>query len=332
MKAGGKCSSALRAAYRSFDDLCFRQGNLERHASRQKVISKATQKARRQCVHKALRDLHDLGFLIEDIHHLKQKHIRTLAQSWEGRGLGASQIQKVCSVLRIVCGWMGKRDVVPPYAEMFSHERSYRRTYVASVDKSWDAQGIDPVAAFERIADSDEHVAVQFLLALAFGLRSQEAQRFHPIEGDLGDRIQVRWGAKNGRPRVVPFTDDYAGLQRAVLDLSKKFVNVRTGSTIPEGYSAAQWYAHFAYVIRKCGVSKEASGVTLHGLRHQFLNRMYEDMTGFERPLRRLHGLSRDQRQLDEQARRMVSEAAGHSRVTISSAYLGKSRPGSDLH
>jgi hypothetical protein len=66
-RSAGNCSSALRAAYRSFDDLCFRQGNLEKHASRQKVISKATQKARRQCVRKALRDLHALGYLIEDI-------------------------------------------------------------------------------------------------------------------------------------------------------------------------------------------------------------------------------------------------------------------------
>jgi hypothetical protein len=79
-KSVSNCLPALRAAFRSFDDLCYRQGNLERHSSRKKAIGKLTQKARRQCTRKALRDLHDLGFLIEDVHQLKQKHIKALAR------------------------------------------------------------------------------------------------------------------------------------------------------------------------------------------------------------------------------------------------------------
>jgi len=318
------CQSALRKAYKSLDDLCFRQGHLERHATRQKVISNATQKARYQVMRRVLRDLHTLGFSIEDVGNVRQKHVRSLAKLWEERNLGASQIQKMCSVIRVIGRWQDKDDLIPPYPELFSDPSFYKRTYVAKEDKSWDALGVDPIQILERILVVDEYVAIQVLLTWAFGLRIQEAQRFHPELGDMGDKIRVKWGAKNGRSREVDFFPEYALLQRTVLDLSKRFVNKQTGSTIPPDYTAQQWYSHFVYVVRvHGGVTKKALGATMHGLRHQFLARLYESITGIERPLRMLRQLAPDQKKLDEKARQLVALAAGHARSQISSAYLG---------
>jgi len=318
-------SSSLKRAYQNISKVLAVNGNNERHAFRTKTVSKATQKARYLCMRAMFRDLHSEGYLLEEVGNLKRKHLMVLAKIWERRGTGPSQIQKMCSIVRVVTSWLGKENIVPRYEEMFSDPRFYRRTYVATQEKSWDSAGINLQEILAQIAETDAHVAIQVLLISAFGLRIQEAQRFHPVEGDLFNKIRVCWGAKNGRPRDVEFTQDKCEFQRAVLNLAKAFVNPTTGSTIPKEYSAIQWYWHFNYIVRKYGgVTKQQSGITMHGLRHQFLNELYESSSGLERPLRRLRELSPDQKKFDEYGRQMVALAAGHSRTQISTAYIGR--------
>lgn len=76
----------------------------------------------------------------------------------------------------------------------------------------------------------------------------------------------------------------------------------------------------FHYVLGRVGVTREALGVTGHGLRHEELNAVYEDMSGMPSPVR---GGSRPAPEVEREARRAVAELAGHSRQAAAGAYLG---------
>jgi integrase len=90
---------------------------------------------------------------------------------------------------------------------------------------------------------------------------------------------------------------------------------------IPDRYSWAAWRQHYYYVVRSCGISRE-EGITSHGLRHEYLQNLYREQTGLEPPVR---GGDPEQIPVDleKAARQEVAEQAGHSRVAITSHYLG---------
>jgi integrase len=73
-------------------------------------------------------------------------------------------------------------------------------------------------------------------------------------------------------------------------------------------------------VLKKHGVTQAGIGVTSHGLRHQFLQQMYERLTGVPAPVKQT--AERVDRDLHREAMRRVVEAAGHSRATKANAYL----------
>jgi integrase len=166
------------------------------------------------------------------------------------------------------------------------------------------------------------------LLCYAFGLRIKEAMCFRPHRADRGDRVAVRWGTKNGRPREVLIISPF---QRAVLELAKDYARSADASTIPAEPATLplrRWYWRFVYVVRRYGqVSTRQLGVTMHGLRHQHLNELYEHFAALERPLRRAQALSAAQAERDRAARALVARQAGHARPAISTAYLGGRTP-----
>lgn len=62
-----------------------------------------------------------------------------------------------------------------------------------------------------------------------------------------------------------------------------------------------------------------------HGLRHAYAQRRYKELTGWECPInggRPQQNLSREERRIDNEARLVISEALGHSRIEILSTYL----------
>lgn len=77
--------------------------------------------------------------------------------------------------------------------------------------------------------------------------------------------------------------------------------------------------------MRSPGVDKKLSGVTPHSLRHGVLLDLYEYLTGRAAAARGGELASQDPA-TDRAARVLVAEYAGHSRASVSSAYLGSSR------
>ncbi len=147
----------------------------------------------------------------------------------------------------------------------------------------------------------------------------REAALLKPHQADKVAYLAVNWGTKGGRDRIIPIQTDY---QRDVLLRAKLLIKIKTHSVIPDGYNFKQWKNHYYYICRENGISRK-NGITSHGLRHERLNEIYQDITGQASPIKSKSGNSVVNPQLDQIARQEVAEIAGHSRPSIASAYIG---------
>jgi site-specific recombinase XerC len=291
--------------------------NLRRSAHGRKTVSHATIADRAGFYDRMIRQLHELGYKITEVRHLKPKHIEALMRLWETQGLSASTLQKRFSQLRLLCGWIGKQSMLKPGARYLVDPAAFERTYAAQYDHSWTATGLDPAPKIAEIAADDPAVAQVLRLQHAFGLRLQEASLLNPRR-DRVDGLYLRvWaGTKGGRPRVMPIETE---AQRAVLADAEQSVPITQRSMIPPQYDLKQWLQHCYYVLAQHGITRKDGRVS-HGLRHQYANAVYEQLTGETTPVR---GGSLPSA-ADAVARHDVAARLGHARPGITAAYYGR--------
>lgn len=308
----GQALASLNALFKS---------NLRRSADGRKVVSHATMADRSFFFSKMVRELHVLGYPITDVHYLKPKHVAVLMRHWEGEGRSASTLQKRFSYLNLLCRWIGKSGLLGPAASYLDDPAAYQRVTAATYDHSWTARGVDPLAKIAEIAQDDPAVARVLRLQYAFGLRIQEASLLNPAR-DLvdGQELRVVAGTKGGRPRTVPIE---TAAQRTVLAEAAQQAAFTRRSMIPVEFDLKAWLAHVYRVLARHGVTRQA-GLVSHGLRHQYANDRYEELTGEPSPVRGGDPLAASR---DRDARLEVSARLGHARTGITSAYYGKVPP-----
>ena len=305
----GQALASLNALFKS---------NLRRSADGRKGVSHATMADRAFFFSKMVRELHALGYPITDVHHLKPKHVAALMRRWEGEGRSASTLQKRFSYLNLLCRWIGKPGLLGPAASYLDDPAAYQRVTAAAYDHSWTARGIDPLAKIAEIAQDDPAVARVLHLQYAFGLRIQEASLLNPArDGVDGQELRVVAGTKGGRPRSVPIETD---TQRAVLAEAAQQAAHTRRSMIPVEFDLKAWLAHVYRVLARHGVTRR-DGLVSHGLRHQYANDRYEELTGEPSPVRGGDPLAAAH---DRDARLDVSARLGHARMGITAAYCGK--------
>ena len=293
--------------------------NIRYSANGKKVVSHATINDRNKFFDKLIRDLHALDYKLVELENLKPKHIQALVSLWERQGLSASSLQKRFSYLRLLCQWLGKPGMIGDPDHYLNDPNRYRREYAARYDKSWQGQDVDQATVIARVEQKDPRVALMLRLIFAFGLRVQEASLFRPQLDDLSDHIQVIAGTKGGRPRVVAIDNDE---QRAILEQVRQACITSGRSLIPKTYTLKQWLRHVYYVLEACGVSRQ-HGIVAHGGRHDYANRLFEELTGEPSAVRGGRGehLTREQ---ERTARLEVSARLGHAREAVTGAYFGK--------
>lgn len=295
--------------------------NVNRVHSRTRVSAKPlsvkTQKFRTQAICKSFEELRQNGYALQSPFALKQKHVRFLVDFWVKSKLSGGTIENKLTYLRALSEWIYKPGLVGTLADYVDREAlNLVRTYVAQEDKSWEGHGIDAAAKIAEIAVTDANVAIQLKLQAAFGLRVEESFLLRPAEAVRDDGLlSVTRGTKGGRNRVVPIE-----FKLAVLEEAARLANPFTGSTIPHGRTKQQWKERYYKVLKKHGVTQGGIGVTSHGLRHQFLQQMYERLTGVPAPIKQAG--ERVDREAHREAMQRVVEAAGHSRATKANAYL----------
>lgn len=289
------------------------------HLHRHKMVGRATLKARAYICHQSLTTIEDSGLRIQNLLNIDQRHIKAVTDSWTAAKLAASTIQTRVSILKWLAAGLGKRGMVMDMSYYGIADEAVKRIYVAQEDKSWSGHA---VLSSEKISDAtalDEWVGNQMNLMKVFGLRVQEAVMLNPERADHGESLCVEAGTKGGRTRIVPIRTQE---QRKVLDAAKVLAQRSPrGSMCPPDKKVDQAIRRIYYIADKLGITKQNLGVTPHGLRHQYANDRYEEISGNPSAVR--GGKAIVDRALDEKARRQVSQDLGHARLNITAAYTG---------
>jgi integrase len=292
-----------------------------------KGVGFATQAARQETLWRGFKELRALKFLLEDVRQFKERHLKALGYAWEAKGLSASTIQNRISVFRTFAEWIGKPGMILGSEHYVKNPHSVERHSVAQCDKTWSGQQQQLSDKLTNLQAQDIVVAMQLELQRAFGLRMREAALLKVHQADKGTYLAVNWGTKGGRDRIIPIQTDY---QRDVLVRAKSLIKHKAHSLIPGHYNFKQWKNHYYYVCHANGISRK-DGITSHGLRHERLNEIYQAIAGQASPIKATHspkGNSENKTinsHVDQIARQEIAEIAGHSRLSVTSAYIGGS-------
>jgi len=287
-----------------------------------KVVGHATQIQRTNVLEIFIRELYAQDYKPANVKSLREKHIAVVLAKWEAEGKSPSTMTTRISILRTFFDWIGKPGILADPMKYLKNPASLKRSHVATKDKTWSGQAINLDEKFAEVEAKDPVVGLQFRLQVAFGLRPREAWMLKPHMADKITHLVVAWGTKGGRTRSNVSIDTER--KRALLELAKQYAPNLHDSTIPKQYTLKSWRDHFYYICRQCGITRKA-GIVAHGLRHEYANNKYEQLTGQPSPIR---GGERGvvSPELDRAARFDIAEDLGHSREGITGAYIGGKR------
>ena len=268
----------------------------------------STQATRSRVLDLIASQLHELGYRRMQPQSLKPKHVDALVAHWQTQNIGVGTLKNRLSAIR---WWARKVNKPSVIARDNSAYGIGKREYVTNESK---ARVLDDKKLSQI---SDQYVRLSIRLQAAFGLRREESIKFSPGYAIQDDHIKLKssW-TKGGRARTVPITTAH---QRQLLDEVRNLA--KGGSLIPPDRNYVQQLHGYERQVRNAGLTK------LHGLRHAYAQRRYEELTGWKAPAAGgpvAKSLTEDQRALDRQARATISNELGHHREAISAVYLGR--------
>jgi len=284
------------------------------------IASFSTQDKRADVLFAGFKELSAQGYKLDHVKSFRGKHFKVLTKHWEAQAragqLSASTFQNRISIFRVFANWIGKPGMIESTSRYVSPEFASRSS-INRQDKSWQAKGVEIAAKIAEVQHKDARVALQLELQACFGLRAREALQLRPYLADQGSYLAITVGTKGGRERVVPIDTSE---KRLLIDRAKTFAASKAASTSDPKMTLAQAKNHYYYVLRSCGISRK-QGITGHGLRHNYANDRYQQLSGNASPVR---GGTLSNRNEDYVARLSVAEELGHSRESITTHYLGR--------
>jgi len=238
---------------------------------------------------------------------LKPKHIDALVKLWLAEGKSPGTIKNRMSALRWWSRAVHKENVIARSNDFYGIPD---RRFIAEISK---AQSLDQ-ELLSKV--KDENTRMSLALQYAFGLRREEAIKIRPMQADQGDHLvlQASW-TKGGKARTVPVRTEE---QRQVLESAKRLAG--QGALIPRGKLYIEQLRIYERHTANAGLSK------MHGLRHAYAQRRYEELTGWLCPANggpASKTLNPDQKQIDRDVRLKVSLELGHNRAQITAVYVG---------
>jgi hypothetical protein len=282
---------------------------------RNKDGSEGTRAERRKTLRLISDQLAALGYKKMRAHELKGRHINKLLALWESQNLSVGTMKNRLAVLRWWSDKIGKPGVMSrDNAQYGLPKRSF-----SAVSRATELDGevlnrIDGVYA--------DRIRLSLRLQRLFGLRREESLKFAPsfaIRRDAAGvitavHLKASW-TKGGRPRRVEVrTAPQRALLEEVAQLAGKV------SLIAPGMSYVDYLQQFEYRTRKAGLDRK------HGLRHQYAQERYKELTGWDCPLAGGGVLTPGQAERDREVRDQIAVELGHERRSVTNAYLGRVR------
>ena len=240
---------------------------------------------------------------------LKLKHVQALVEHWKRQPtVSDATIENRLAALRWWAEKVGKTNIIPKHNIELGIGR--RRAGESAPNKAKTLSG----ANLRRIRCPCIRTSLK--LQAVFGLRREEAMKIQPGWAGQGDRIALRgsW-CKGGRPREIPIRNDR---QRAILEEAKRLS--ASGSLIPARKSYRDHLAAWKSATKDAGISRT------HGLRHQYAQTRYRELTGSicpaagGKPIREMNDRGRV---ADRLAREQIAREPGHDRTAIVQVYCG---------
>lgn len=297
------------------------KGGTRAHGS-SKTVSDATADKRWKVLFAGFRTLRTLDYKLACPEAFRGRHMQALVDEWVKAGLSASSIQNRVSIFRSFGEWIGKKGMVEASAKYVTDPAKVRRTSVATKDKSWTGNGVDPIALITKVGEFDARIGAALELQLAFGLRVRESLIIKPNLGDMGAVLDVYRGTKNGRRRILRIETEY---QRIALERAKAVVQSEVesiaGPVTERNYTRA--HNRFRYVMQKFGICGE-NGITPHGLRHENAQAVFARWAGYAAPV--CGGPVPMDPAREAFARLQLAEHLGHSRPGITTNYVGRAK------
>ena len=268
----------------------------------------STQVTRSRILDLIANQLQELGYRRMQSTSLKPKHVDALLAKWREQGISTGTLKNRLSALRWWAKKLNKQSIIARDNSVYGIGK---REYVAKKSK---AQKLDEK---KLSLISDKYVKLSIRLQVAFGLRREEAIKFSPDYAMQDGHIKLKssW-TKGGRARTVPVTN---AEQRRLLEEVKALA--RGGALIPPHLNYVRQLHRYEKQTRDSGLSR------LHGLRHEYAQRRYFELTELVCPAAGgvpSKELNSEQRALDHKARVTISSELGHAREAISAVYLGR--------
>lgn len=266
--------------------------------------SHATQDNRRRNLAQAASIIKSHGYKLPSAKSIKPKHIMCVVKDLQAGGASPGRQKNMASALRWWAGKVNKASIIPrDNSDLGIAERK------ASTGNR--AQKLD-MAKVNSLPCKNMQMSLR--MASAFGLRLEEAIKIKPGQADKGDKLalQASW-TKGGKAREIPI---HSEKHRALLNEAKALA--KDGSLIPADKSYIQHRKSLEHQTLKAGMTN------LHGLRHNYAQWRYGQLTGWKCP--KDGGpkkLNAQQREIDRQARQQISRELGHERLDVTKTYLG---------
>ncbi|MFV5662264.1 phage integrase N-terminal domain-containing protein [Acinetobacter pittii] len=275
--------------------------------------SHATQANRRSMLQLFAEQLAKNGYDIKTMspNDLKGRHVNKLLEQWRKDGVSTGTIKNRMTTLR----WWAEKVNNSGAVKDNDTYKIEKRVYVTNENKSVSLNDLD-------LSKIDENIAQSLRLQDAFGLRREESMKFQPefaLDGQTIDnakyiRLKDSW-TKGGRPRTIPISNEK---QRQELRKAYAQAVKNGGSMIPKEKSYKAHKSNFEAVTHGLGVGQT------HGLRHGYAQTRYLELMGFPCPaVGGSRSLTSEEIAKDKEIRMLISEELGHSRINITSVYLG---------
>lgn len=261
----------------------------------------------------------DLG--IRRMEHIQTDHIRGFADSLKSSDLSASTQQNyISAVNRVMEIARQDREVRLNPAEVCD-----RRSGIAKTDGS-----VSRSEHQQTVSQVEPRIGVLLELQREFGLRFEESAKFDARsalnQAVEKNHIEISRGTKGGQSRYIEIRNN---IQLRVLERASE-IQENDRSMIPCDRSYIE-FKHSAY----SAIGK--TNINFHSERHAYAQNRYKEITNISAPVKTNHSertwshyLSRqlgigirDAKELDSEARLLISKELGHHREDVVSAYIG---------
>lgn len=279
-----------------------------------RCYSYASQADTRHMLSRCMKDLHELGFKVGHLKGLKPKHIYVLVEHWKQQDKSPATIKNYMAKLRKTADLLDNPKLVKKGNDSYQIDK---RSYVPTHNKAINHIDLDKC--------TDSYIRLSLEAQILFGLRREESMKFVWSEAWRGDCLLIKpsW-TKGGIGRVIDITNEKQ--KKWLVKVSQQIP--KRMSLIPNERCYKRHLNHYQQQINRMGVCK------LHGLRHAYAQRRYEEITkqldscrkGLICPIaggKPSIELNATEKTIDRKAREMISRELGHSRLNITKIYLG---------